>query len=229
MPVVLAGWEGGSAAFDRIDAYSDIDLEYLVTDDASFDDLYASAERALETVSPILASHTPLLGRYYRLKDADEFLLVDLVFLRVGNPDRRAETERHGTKRALFDKGTWLRPTPLDEGALAIGRARRLGELKTWFPMSQVFVRKAILRGQHVEAVQAYWACTLRPLADMLRMRYAPARWDFGMRYLDRDLPANVYGRVRELALVTDLEDLEIKRARASAWGTELLRELASE
>jgi hypothetical protein len=223
---VLAGWEGGSAAFDSIDAYSDLDLEYLVADDASLDDLYASAERALNSVSAIMASHSPLLGRYYRLENTNEFLVVDLVFLRVGDPDRRLETERHGTKQVLFDKGGWLRPTPLDARKLASDHARRLAELKTWFPMSQLFVRKAVLRGQHVEAVHAYWACTLRPLADLLRIRYAPARWDFGMRYLDRDLPPDVYSRVRDLALVTDLGDLDNKLARASGWGTELLQEL---
>jgi hypothetical protein len=48
--------------------------------------------------------------------------------------------------------------------------------------MSQVFVRKGILRGQHVEAVNAFWACTLKPLAELLRMRYCPVRWDFGVR-----------------------------------------------
>ncbi len=63
LPAVFAGWEGGSAAFGSVDAYSDLDLEYLVADDASFEFLYASAERAIETVSPIIASHTPPKGQ----------------------------------------------------------------------------------------------------------------------------------------------------------------------
>ena len=229
LPTVFAGWEGGSAAFGAVDAYSDIDLEYLVADDASFDDLYALAERAIEAVSPITASHTPLKGRYYKLKDGGDFLLVDLIFFRVGDPDHHLDIERHGEKVPLFDKGDWLRPKPLDEGALAVRRDRRYRELQTWFPMSQVFVRKAILRGQHVEAVNAFWACTLKPLADLLRMRYCPVRWDFGVRYLDRDLPPAVYDQVRDLALVSDLGDLEVKLARATAWGAALLRELESE
>ena len=82
------------------------------------------------------------------------------------------------------------------------------------------------LRGQHVEAVNAFWACTLKPLAELLRMRYCPVRWDFGVRYLDRDLPPGVYGEVRDLAFVQDLKDLEAKLATATAWGTALLREL---
>ena len=50
LPIVFAGWEGGSAAFAAVDEYSDIDLAYLVADDASFELLYTSAEHALETV-----------------------------------------------------------------------------------------------------------------------------------------------------------------------------------
>jgi hypothetical protein len=228
LPTVFAGWEGGSAAFGAVDAYSDIDLEYIVADDASFDDLYAVAERAIEAVSPITAGHTPLQGRYYKLKDGGDFLLVDLVFLRAGDPDHQLDIERHGERVPLFDKANWLQPNPLDTAALAVQRDRRYRELQTWFPMSQVFVRKAILRGQHVEAVNAFWACTLKPLADLLRMRYCPTRWDFGVRYLDRDLPPAVYDQVRDLALVRDLADLEVKLAKATAWGTALLRELES-
>jgi hypothetical protein len=226
IPSVLAGWEGGSAAFGGVDAYSDIDLEYLVADDASFELLYTSAEGAIETVSAITATHTPLTGRYYKLKDGGDFLLLDLIFFRVGDGDRHLEVERHGDKRTLFDKGDWLRPKPIDEKALALKRDKRYRELQTWFPMSQVFVRKAILRGQHVEAVNAFWACTLKPLAELLRMRYSPLRWDFGVRYLDRDLPPAVYSQIRDLAFATDLRDLEAKLAVATAWGTELLQQL---
>jgi len=84
------------------------------------------------------------------------------------------------------------------------------------------------LRGQQVEAIRAFWACTLRPLAELLRMRYCPVRWDFGMRYLDRDLPPAVYDQVRKLTFVQDIEDLEAKLSTATAWGTALLQELDS-
>jgi hypothetical protein len=92
--------------------------------------------------------------------------------------------------------------------------------------MSQVFVHKAILRGQRVEAVNAFWACTLKPLAELLRMCHCPVRWDFGVRYLDRDLPPDVYDQVRELSFARDLEDLKTKLVRATAWGAALPREL---
>ena len=229
LPIVFAGWEGGSAAFGGVDEYSDIDLTYLVADDASFELLYASAERALEMVSSITGSHDTPPGRYYMLKDAGAFLLVDLSFELAGAPDHYLDVERHGHILPLFDKGDWLRPKPLDDEALERKRLKRFRELQVWFIPSQSFPRKAILRGQHAEAMNAYWMATVRPLAELLRMRYCPARWDFGMRYLDRDLPPALYDRVRDLAFVQDLNDLETKLSIATTWGAELLRELDSE
>ena len=178
---------------------------YLVDDDASSELLYASAENALEMVSPITARHTVPPGRYYKLRDGGEFLFVDLCFFRAGAPDHFLEVERHGHIVPLFDKGDWLSQTSLDQDALAAKRDKRYRELQTWFPVSQSFVRKAILRGDHVEAVTAYWGYTMKPLVELLRMRYCAVRWDFGMRYLDRDLPPAVYDRVRDLAFVRDL------------------------
>jgi hypothetical protein len=226
LPIVLAGWEGGSAAFGASDDFSDIDLNFLVDDDASPDLLYAKAEAALGTVSPVTASHVAPPGRYYKLKGGGEFLLVDLCFFKVGAPDHHLEVERHGHARALFDKGGWLRPKPLDESALAVKRDRRYRELQVWFAVSQSFVRKAVMRGRQVEALACFWGYTLKPLAELLRMRYCPVRWDFGMRYLDRDLPPAVYDQLQDLVFVRDLEDLEAKLARAIAWGAALLVEM---
>ncbi len=226
LPGVLAGWEGGSAAFDALDAYSDLDLNVLVDDDVALDSLYAAAEDALATVSPITASHQAPPGRYYKLKDGGEYLLIDLCFIRASAQDHQLAVERHGRPRRLFDKGDWLRPRRLDEGALVAAREERYRDLRTWFPVSQSFVRKALLRGQHAEALGGYWGYTVKPLVELLRMRYCPVRWDFGMRYLDRDLPAAVSTQLKELVFVRDPEDLGAKLIEAGTWGLALLQEL---
>lgn len=222
-PDVLAGWEGGSAAFSAVDAYSDIDLHFVVSDAASLDALYALVEDALSGISPITVRHAAPPGRYYKLQDGGDFLLVDVCFFRAGASDHFLEVERHGNAVSLFDKGQWLHPPPLNEEALAAKRAARLVELQAWFPVSQSFVRKAILRGHHIEALAAYWACTLKPLTELVRMRYCPHRWDFGMRYLTRDLPSAVAGQLQDLAFVTDIEDLKRKLTTAESWAHELL------
>ena len=226
LPSVLAAWEGGSAAFAAVDGYSDIDLNVVVDDSVSIDLLHATAEASLNAVSPIVTSHFVPPGRYYKLRDGGEFLFVDLSFFRAGAADHPLEVERHGEASRLFDKGSWLQPKALDEDALAAKRDIRLRELQTWFIVSQSFVRKAILRGHEVEALASYWGYTLRPLAELLRIRFCPVRWDFGLRYLERDLPADAYGQFRDFVFVRDLADIEARLPRAEGWGAALLREL---
>ena len=226
LPDVLAGWEGGSVAFGAVDSYSDIDLFFLVNDNSSFDELYATVAASLRGLSPITACHDVGVGRYYQLKAAGEYLMVDLCLVRVSAPDRYLDVERHGRVRPLFDKGEWLRPRSPDLATVANKREERRRDLQEWFVASQKFVNKAIRRGHQAEALAGYWAYTLKPLAELVRMRYSPARWDFGMRYMDRDLPPATYQKFCDLMFVRDLMDLETKRAAAGAWGAELLREL---
>ena len=223
--MVFAGWEGGSAAFAAVDEYPDIDLIDLVADDASCELLYASAEHALETVSHITGSHDAPPGRYYMLKNGRECFLVDLSFLPVGAPDHYLEVERHGHILPLFDKGDWLRSRPLNHEALAARRMARFRELEVWFVPSQSFPRKAILRGQHGEAMNAYWMTTIKPLVEL---------------YVCVTLPcAGISGCVTSIAIFlrrvrsgarfsvsSRSERPEAKLAIASAWGATLLGEL---
>ncbi len=226
-PDVLAGWEGGSAAFGAVDAYSDIDLSFLVTDVAPLDTLHTLAEEVLSEISPISTSHFAPPGRYYKLKDGGEFLLLDLCFYRASSSDHQLDVERHGHAIPLFDKADWLKASATTDPTKAIARQHRYTELEGWFLVSQNFVRKELLRGRHADAMAAFWGYTLRPLAELLRMRYCPARWDFGMRYLDRDLPPSVHAQFCELLFVQDIKDLEGRFAAAQIWGAELLNELA--
>jgi hypothetical protein len=223
---VLAGWEGGSAAFGAVDTYSDIDLHFLVTDDVSLDELYGVAEEALNRISPIAISHNSPPGRYYKLRDGNEFLLIDLCFVRVASPDHFLDVDRHGIACRLFDKAEWLSAKAVVPDQ-TLAQQRRYSDLKGWFPESQSFVRKELLRRHQADAMAAFWVYTIRPLADLLRMRYCPARWDFGMRYLERDLPAAVYARFCKLLFIPDLADLEHRFGEGREWGVALIAELA--
>jgi len=226
LPHVLAGWESGSVAFNLEDEYSDIDLNFLLDDATRADPFYTAVESALETVSPIVTRHSEPPGRYFKLKDGGDFLLVDVCVFQTGNFREYLDTERHGNVRPLFDKGQWLRFDPSVRASGVALRAERLEDLQTWFSVSQCFVRKAIFRGQKVEALAALWGYTLKPLVELLRMRYCPSRWDFGLRYLHRDLPAPVYDELQEILFVGKSDDLGEHLSKAIAWGETLLQEL---
>ena len=69
-----------------------------------------------------------------------------------------------------------------------------------------------------MDALAFYQAMTLRPLAEALRLLHCPQRRIFGLRYLQRDLPAQTCNRFRALAFVHDLDDLALKHEAAMQW-----------
>jgi hypothetical protein len=78
---VDAAWEGGSAAFDAADELSDVDAVAVVADDA-IDTTFAQVEAALHALSPVTLRHdvaatAGYAQKFYRLRDAGEFLVVD--------------------------------------------------------------------------------------------------------------------------------------------------------
>ncbi|MFG6094188.1 hypothetical protein SPB21_03010 [Leptothoe sp. ISB3NOV94-8A] len=226
LPFVLAGWEGGSAAFDLVDEYSDIDLNFLLDGANAEEPFYAAVQLALEEVSPVVACHSEPPGRYFKLAASGDFLLVDVCVFQKGDYVEYLDPERHGKLQPLFDKGEWLRFKPSERDSQETRRAKRSQDLEEWFSVSQSFVQKAIDRGQEAEALAAFWGYTLKPLVELLRMRYCSTRWDFGMRYLQRDLPGPVYNQLRDIMFVGEPSDLKEHHAKAVVWGQLLLQEL---
>ncbi len=225
IPDVLAAWEGGSAAFGIEDEFSDIDLNFLLDSEADIDSFFLLVESTLESVSPVLVSHDEPPGRYFKLKDGGDYLLVDVCVYLPGSYVDCLNIERHGKIQPLFDKDHWLSSKPTSESSSDAFRSKRLESLKGWFSLSQLFVRKTINRSQEVEALAAFWGYTLKPLVELLRMRYCPERWDFGMRYLQRDLPGPVYQKLQDIMFVKDFFDLDVSHTKAVKWGEKLLRE----
>ena len=90
MPEVDAAWEGGSAAFRSDDGLSDVDAVAVVADDA-VEPTFVQVEAALGALSPVVLRHDAPAApgfrqKFYRLRDAGEFLVVDLVLIRRSDP-----------------------------------------------------------------------------------------------------------------------------------------------
>jgi hypothetical protein len=229
---VDAAWEGGSAAFDRDDGLSDVDAVAVVADDA-LDSTFVDVETALQALSPIALRYdvqgsAGFAQRFYRLRDAGEFLVVDLVLLRRSDPLLFREVELHGHGRVWFDRRGLLVETHLDaERDMQQARAR-VPVLAASFAMFQHIVTKERLRGRAIDALVFYQSMTWRPLVEALRLLHGPPRRVFGPRYLTRDLPAPVCQRVEALAYVRDLADLAVKHEQARRWFGECIARLQS-
>jgi predicted nucleotidyltransferase len=203
---VLAAWLGGSDATGRTDEYSDIDLQVIVEDE--------NVEKAFELMHAAVESLSPIEHRYrfpeptwhghsqelLRLEGADPNHFLDFVVMRKSVEDRLLETERHGTPLILFDRDGLLKPPPMNWEEHGKKMARRFSDLRVQFPLLQPLVTRGIHRGQIAESAYAYQVLTIKPLVEVLRMRYCPERFDYGIRYIDRDLPAAWREEIERLA-----------------------------
>lgn len=219
---VDAAWEGGSAAFGLDDGLSDVDAVAVVADDA-IDATFAQVEAALNALSPVTLRHDVPAApgyaqKFYRLRDAGEFLVVDLALIRRSDPLLFREVELHGRGRTWFDRRGVLVEAHLDLVRDAEAARARVPVLASAFAMFQHIVVKERRRGRAVDALIFYQQMCWRPLVEALRLLHDPPRRIFGPRYLARDLPPAVSERLQALAFVHDLDDLAVKHVEAQAW-----------
>ena len=229
---VYAFWEGGAAAFDRSDAWSDIDL-YVDADDDRLQDVLAVVEGALTALSGIELKYvapTPpphdYVHVFYRLAGAGKFLLVDIAVIKHASPDKFLEPEIHGQSLFIFNKHDAVMCPPADREKLARDMKDALTRIRTRFDLLACFIEKELTRGNYVEAVDLYSRLVLGSLVEALRMKYDPLRYNFGPRYLRFYFPEDVVTRLTNLYFVKDGEDLRRKYELAERWFRETADEI---
>lgn len=232
LDTVDAMWQGGAAAFNRVDDWSDIDLQILAADDR-IAEVVAVVEKALTSLSPIdLRYELPQPSwhghwqTFYRLKEAGEFLLIDLVILKRSSTQRFLEAEIHGKAVVHFDKTGVIVSPPFDAGKLIETLRGRLDTLRVTFDLFQSLTLKELKRGNSLEALAFYQGFTLRPLVEVLRMRFDPTRYNFHTRYVKHYFPADVAQRLEPFFFVTGIEDLRAKFTEAQVWFWEAVEQV---
>ncbi len=225
-------WEGGAAAFNRIDEWSDIDL-YLVVDDKKVDETFLAVEKALRSLSPIDQKydvpHPPesgLFQAFYRLEGGSEYLVIDLAVLTINSPDKFLEPEIHSNAIFYFNKSDNVKPPLLDKDTLVKKLQKRLERLKARFDMFNNFIQKEINRGNHLEAIDFYHGLTLAILVEALRIRYNPVHHDFKMHYIHYELPSDVIEKLKRLYFIKDEKDLQEKYNEATKWLPDIMLEI---
>jgi len=221
---VHAVWEGGAASRGTLDEWSDIDIS-VDADDGAAATVFAAVERALGKLSGIeLAYRVPLppshdyAQRFYRVRDASRFALVDLAVFRHSAGDKFLNPVLHGMPVFIMTRGG--SPTELRWSRRAFAKAMRarLDRLRARYAMFACFVEKELARGNSIEALWHYQRVLLDTLLEVLRMRYGPAHYGFGVRYVHQELPAPVVRRFERLAFVKDETDLRRKTRAATRW-----------
>lgn len=229
---VHAFWEGGAAAFGRIDRWSDIDL-YLVVEDTKVDETFLAVEKALKSLSPIKQkyevshpSQSGLFQAFYRLRDANQYLVIDLAVLTLSSPDKFLEPEIHGSVVFYFNKSDKIKPSSLNKDALVKKLQGRLERLQARFDMFNNFVQKEINRGNYLEAIDLYHALTLATVVEALRIRHNPVHYNFKMRYIHYELPSDTTEKLKHFYFVKDEKDLQEKYGEAVRWFKETMSKI---
>lgn len=229
---VLALWQAGAAAFNRLDLWSDIDLMVVVEDD-QVEQTFQQIEQALISLSPIeLRWRLPQPTwhghdqAFYRLEQASPFLLIDIAVMKRSSPEKFLQPELHGQALVFFDKAQIVQWPEFDwEGHRKLLRLR-LDTLQVTFDLFQILTLKELHRGCAIDALAYYQAFTLRPLVEALRMRHDPARYNFGSRYLYYDLPAELTTRLEKLFFPASPGELLLHHTEAGQWFQEIVQEL---
>jgi len=229
---VYALWEGGSASFDRIDQWSDIDL-YLVVEDEKVEDSLSSIEQGFLNLSeidlkfrlpePTWHGHSQI---FYRLKKASPFLFLDIVVIKKSSKDKFLQFRIHGEPVVYFDKIAVVKDDPVDPGYFLNKIQARLEMLKTNFDLFQVLILKELNRGNEIEAFSYYLAYTYRPLIEVLRIKYCPYHHNFHNSYIYYDLPPEVVKRLHKLNFIANSEELRHCRAEVEVWFWEIINNI---
>lgn len=229
---VHAFYEGGAAAFSRIDEWSDIDL-YAVADDDKIDVVFLVVEKTLKQLSLIeqklRTPHLPWPGvfqTFYRLANTSEFLLIDLAVLGPSAPEKFLEPFIHGNVIFYFNKNGAVKPAGFEKEMYCKKLRDRLQVMQARFKMFNNLVQKEIYRRNYLEAMEWYHVFTLTTLVEALRMEHNPTHHDFRMRYVHYELPTQTVRRLENLYFVKNADDLQKKYREATEWCKETMSKI---
>jgi hypothetical protein len=226
----LAMWEGGAAGFDRIDEWSDADVQVIVKD--------GFVEQAFEDVEGALAALTETDYRYrlpeptwhghsqcfYRFKETSPYLMLDLVFIQQGSEaDRFMQFRTHGQPLIWFDKAGLVVEEPLDIDGMVEKIKAAVDSARMRYDLFWILTMKEVHRKNKIEAFAFYYNFAVMPLLEVLRIEHCPERYYYRTRYPQYDLPGEINERLTAFFFVRDLADLEAKFAQAREWFAEIV------
>ena len=229
---MLGIWEGGSAATGFLDDYSDLDLGFVVKDEfveetfQLFEELLTKnygIKSRLRIPEPTWHGHSQC---YYFVEKCPPLFYIDIVVEKESAGDRLIEPDRHGTSQIWLNKNDVLKPLPTPVEEMEKKNRMFFRRQLESYPIFTTEVKKQILRGNRIDAMLEYQSFILRKLSALLNLKYRPAKFDFGIRYGDREYPPEVAEKVTGLFYAGTFEELSVKFEEALAWADELIDEL---
>lgn len=114
--------------------------------------------------------------------------------------------------KVLFDRSGVVRTGEEVIDKAFIAQAAKALEEAWW---RRVLVLEEVDRGRLLEALAYYHKEVLEPLTRLLRLRFCPAKHDYGLKHVCADLPGEVTAELEALYVIVTLADLPAALERA--------------
>ncbi len=215
-PSIIAAWEGGSAATDRMDEYSDLDLSIIAIDD--------QIEVIFSDLESFLKKHFTILRKYripepawhgvsqcfYQIDQVMPFIYLDIAVIKESHQDKLMEQDRHGIAHVWFEKKPMYNPEPSSPKVI-IDRGKKLYQSVTQTDFLIVTeIQKGIARGSFIDVFPTYFSFISRHIAVMMNLKYRPERADFGLRYGRIDYDDHDVILIEQAMKVSSMNELTI-------------------
>lgn len=204
-------WIEGSWAEDYRDEFSDVDVWFDI-DDGNEAQVFAAIKKTLQTFGELDVdldmgiAHPHLEHHVYHVKGMNEYQTFD-VNLQLHSRNFVFTKGMHEIS-VILDKDNTIKWQNLDKQQLGQDLGERAKYLRQFFALGQPLIEKQIKRGHYIEAYGYYFKWCLMPLVELLRIKYCPAKTDFWIKHIERDLPKKVVAQIEPLFKPTSLDDI---------------------
>ena len=220
---VMAVWEGGSAATNTLDAYSDLDL-MVVVEDHAVEDVMQAMDAFLSKSFGIAQSYRVpepawhgFSQTFYQLNQTPAWFYLDFCVLPQSINDPFTAPDRHGVGLVWVDKAAFIKrePTPkkMVEKRAKAAYERATGAL---FVMT-IELEKAFLREHYLDAYHGLYAFMMRSLVPLLNLHTRKAQVDFGLRYAERVYASEDLALIESFFKASDFDALKTIKSQMFA------------
>jgi hypothetical protein len=212
-PFAIACWEGGAAANNKLDSYSDIDLIVCV-EDKNVEESFLNIKNRLQSLAEIEhpwrvpePTWNGFSQCYYKLKESPDYFFIDLVIIKKSS-FKPFESERHGNPVVHYDRAKILTITSADTSEFWHKIKLRLENLSNSLPFYNAIVIKELKRNHPLDAL-AFYRQIVAAYVELLGMKYRPFKHDFGLRYSHVDFPKPVVIEIEKFSFVSSADEIK--------------------
>ena len=213
-PVVLAAWEGGSAATGYLDEYSDLDLVIVTEEECteqvfSLVDSHFSQRYGIESRFRLPEPTWHGMSQcFYLLKDFPACFYCDIAVVTKANPNKLTEPDRHGNAVVWFDQqGVFAAESTSEQKRTELVK-RVLKSTTALDFLMLAELQKSLLRNNWPAALMNWLSFLNRCLLPLLNIRHRPAKADFGIRYMEREFPPDMVSRLENYLRCASVDDI---------------------